>query len=54
VKDESTDKKKEVKDQRYNESTNQDDDESTNEYDDEYTSVQELFRAIQLRDSQVI
>jgi hypothetical protein len=38
VKDESTDRKKEVKAQRDNESTNEDDDESTNEYDDEYTS----------------
>jgi hypothetical protein len=35
VKDESTDRKKEVRAQR--------DDESTNEDDDEYTSKQELF-----------
>jgi hypothetical protein len=35
VKDESTDRNKEVRDQR--------DDESTNEDDDEYTSEQELF-----------
>jgi hypothetical protein len=35
VKDESTDRKKEVRSQR--------DDESTNEDDDEYTSEQELF-----------
>jgi hypothetical protein len=35
VKDESTDRKKEVRAQR--------DDESTNEDDDEYTSEQELF-----------
>ena len=46
VKDESTDIKNEVRDQR--------DDEFTNEDDDEYTSKQELFRAIRLRDSQVI
>ena len=37
VKDESTDKKKEVIAQRDNESTHVDDDESTNEDDDEYT-----------------
>jgi hypothetical protein len=58
VKDESTDIKKEVKSQRdnesINESINEDDDESTNEDDDEYTSWQELFGAIWLRDSQVI
>jgi hypothetical protein len=35
VKDESTDRKKKVKSQR--------DDESTNEYDDEYTLEQEFF-----------
>jgi hypothetical protein len=46
VKYESTDRKKEVRAQR--------DDESTNEDDDEYTSEQELFRAICLRDSQII
>jgi hypothetical protein len=38
VKDESTDRKKEVRAQRDNKSTNEDDDESTNEDDDEYTS----------------
>jgi hypothetical protein len=38
VKDESIDKKKEVKAQRDDEYTNEDDDESTNEDDDEYTS----------------
>jgi hypothetical protein len=43
VKDESIDRKKEVRAQRDNESTNEDDDESTNEDDDEYTSEQELF-----------
>jgi hypothetical protein len=43
VKDESTDRKKEVRAQRDNESTNEDDDESTNEDDDEYTSEHELF-----------
>jgi hypothetical protein len=43
VKDESIDKKKEVRSQRDNKSTNEDDDESTNEDDDEYTSEQELF-----------
>jgi hypothetical protein len=43
VKDESTDRKKEVRALRDNESTNEDDDESTNEDDDEYTSEQELF-----------
>jgi hypothetical protein len=43
VKDESTDRKKEVRAQRDNESTNEDDDESTNEDDDEYTSEKELF-----------
>jgi hypothetical protein len=42
VKDESTDRKKEVIAQRDNESTNEDDDESTNEDDDEYTSEQKL------------
>jgi hypothetical protein len=42
VKDESIDRKKEVRAQRDNESTNEDD-ESTNEDDDEYTSEQELF-----------
>jgi hypothetical protein len=35
VRDESIDRRKEVRAQR--------DDESTNEYDDEYTSEQELF-----------
>jgi hypothetical protein len=40
VKNESTDRKKEVRAQKYNESTNEDDDESTNEDDDEYTSEQ--------------
>ena len=54
VKDESIDRKKEFKAQRDNESTHEDDDESTNEADDEYTSEQELFWAIQIRDSQVI
>jgi hypothetical protein len=43
VKDESTDRKKEVRAQRDNKSTNEDDDESTKEDDDEYTSEQELF-----------
>jgi hypothetical protein len=43
VKDESTDRKKEVRAQRDDESTNEDDDESTNEDDDEYTSEKELF-----------
>jgi hypothetical protein len=43
VKDESTDRKKEVVAQRDNESTNEDDDESTNEEDDEYTSKKEFF-----------
>ena len=43
VKDESKNRKKEVKAQRDNESTNEDDDESTNEDDDEYTSEKELF-----------
>ena len=38
VKDESTDRKKEVRNQRDDESTNEDDDEFTNEDDDEYTS----------------
>jgi hypothetical protein len=42
VKDESTDRKKEVRAQRDNES-HEDDDESTNEDDDEYTSEKELF-----------
>ena len=46
MKDESKDRNKEVKAQR--------DDESTNEDDDEYTSEQELFWTIHLRDSQVI
>ena len=45
VKDEYTDRNKEVRAQR---------DESTNEDDDEFTSEQELFWAIWLRDSQVI
>jgi hypothetical protein len=55
VKDESTDRKKEVRDQKYDESTNEDDDdESTTEDDDEYTSYQELFSAIRVRDFQVI
>jgi hypothetical protein len=54
VKDESTYRKKEVRAQRDNKSTNEDDVESTNEDDDEYTSNQELFRAIRLRNSQVI
>jgi hypothetical protein len=43
VKDESIDRKKEVRAQRDNKSTNEDDDESTNEDDDEYTSEKELF-----------
>jgi hypothetical protein len=43
VKDESIDRKKEVKAQRDNKSTNEDDDESTNEDDDEYTLEQEFF-----------
>jgi hypothetical protein len=43
VKDESTDRKKEVRAKRDNESTNEDDDESTNEDDDEYTSEKKLF-----------
>ena len=43
VKDESIDRKEEVRAQRDNESTHEDDDESTNEDDDEYTSEQELF-----------
>jgi hypothetical protein len=38
VKDESTNRNKEFRAQRDDESTNEDDDESTNEYDDEYTS----------------
>ena len=38
VKDESTDRNKEVTNQRDNESTNEDDNESTNEDHDEYTS----------------
>jgi hypothetical protein len=42
VKDESTDRKKEVRAQRDNKCTNEDDDESTNEDDDEYTSEQVL------------
>ena len=46
VKDESTDRKKEIRAQRDNESTNED--------DDEYTSERELFWAIQFRDSQII
>jgi hypothetical protein len=37
VKDESTDRKKEVRSQRDNKSTNEDEDESINEDDDEYT-----------------
>jgi hypothetical protein len=40
VKDESRDKKKKLRAQRDDESTNEDDDESTNENDDEYTSEQ--------------
>jgi hypothetical protein len=43
VKDESTDRNKEVRAQKDNESTNEEDDESINEDDDEYTSEQELF-----------
>ena len=51
VKYESTDRKKEVRAQRddestnedHDKSTNEDDDESTNEDDDEYTSEQELL-----------
>jgi hypothetical protein len=43
MKDESKDKKKEVKAQRGNESTHEDDYESTNEDDDEYTSEHELL-----------
>jgi hypothetical protein len=43
VKDESKYRKKEVRAQRDDESTNEDDDEFTNEDDDEYTSEQELF-----------
>jgi hypothetical protein len=43
VKYESIDRKKEVRAERDNKSTNKDDDESTNEDDDEYTSEQELF-----------
>jgi hypothetical protein len=43
VKDESTNRKKEFRSQRDNESTNEDDDESTNEDANEYTSEQELF-----------
>jgi len=46
VKYESIDRKKEIRAQR--------DDESTKEDDDEYTSEQELFWAIRLKDSQVI
>jgi hypothetical protein len=46
VKDESTDRKKEFRAQRDNKSTNED--------DDEYTSEQQLYLAIWLRDSQVI
>ena len=46
VKNESMERKKEVRAQRY--------DESTNEDDDEYTLEKELFWAIWLRDSQVI
>jgi hypothetical protein len=38
VKDESTDRKKEVRSERDNKSINEDADESTNEDDDEYTS----------------
>ena len=43
MKDESTDRKKEVRVQRDNKFTNEDYDESTNEDDDEYTSKKELF-----------
>jgi hypothetical protein len=43
VKDESTDRNKEVRAQRDNESTHEYDDESTNEDDDEYTLERELF-----------
>ena len=43
VKDESTNRKKEVIAQRDNESTNEDGNEYTNEDDDEYTSEKELF-----------
>jgi hypothetical protein len=43
VKDGSIDRKKEVRSQRDDESTNEYGDESTNEDDDEYTSEQELF-----------
>jgi hypothetical protein len=46
VKDESTNRKKEVRVQR--------DDESTDEYDDDYTSEKELFWAIWIRDLMVI
>ena len=45
MKDESTDRKKEVRAQR--------NDESTNEDDEEYTSEKDFFLAIRLRDSQV-
>jgi hypothetical protein len=54
VKDEFTDRKKEFRARRDDESTNEYDDESTNEDDEEYTLEQELFRVIWLRDSQVI
>jgi hypothetical protein len=53
VKGESIDRKKEVRTQRDDESTNEDDDESTNEDDYEYTLEPELFCAIRLRDSQL-
>jgi hypothetical protein len=43
VKYESIDRKKEIRAQRDNKSTNEDDVESTNENDDEYTSEKELF-----------
>ena len=43
VKDESTGRKKEVRAQRDNESTNEDDDEYRNKDDDEYASDQEFF-----------
>jgi hypothetical protein len=43
VKYESIDRKREVRAQIYDESTNEDDYQSTNEDDDEYTSDQELF-----------
>jgi hypothetical protein len=43
VKYESTNRKKEVRAQRDNKSTNEDDDESANEDDDEYTLNKELL-----------